>query len=143
MTDEGTAYFAYGANILLDGMVDRCPGARLVGPARLGGHRFRITRHGVATVVEAPDAAVWGLLWMLTDEHLQALDRFEGVAHGFYRRALRPVAPGSGPPVDAVIYVAADAEPGRPRSGYLEPIVAAAGVHGFPVPYRDELRAWL
>ena len=43
----------------------------------------------------------------------------------------------------ALVYLAASTVQGRPRAGYLEPIVAAAEARGFPADYREEMRRWL
>lgn len=44
-------YFAYGSNMDRQQMRGRCPGAVLLGTARLPGYRFIINRAGVASVV--------------------------------------------------------------------------------------------
>ena len=43
-------YFAYGLNMSRDDMAARCSGARLVGPARLAGHRFMIMEPGLSLI---------------------------------------------------------------------------------------------
>lgn len=138
-------YFAYGSNIDRAQMRARCPGALFAGVARLPGHRFTVNRHGYATVV--PDAAseVYGVLWRINEAGERALDRYEGVAEGLYRKTAADVellgrAPAR---VDgALIYVAVDARPGRPRASYLELILAAARQHGFPRDYVRRLERW-
>ncbi|HXF95143.1 MAG TPA: gamma-glutamylcyclotransferase family protein, partial [Gemmatimonadales bacterium] len=117
-------YFAYGSNLSRERMARRCPGAALLGTARLAGHRFVINRRGYATVVPEPGATVYGVLWDLSETHGALLDRYEGVEQGLYRREpcrVEPVAGGR--PVDAWLYVAADRAPGTPRSGYLDLIL--------------------
>lgn len=46
-------YFAYGSNMDVRQMGQRCPGATLLWTATLGGYRFIINRRGVATVIVA------------------------------------------------------------------------------------------
>ena len=132
-------YFAYGSNIVAQQMTHRCPAARAVGPARLDGWRFRIMHRGFATILPDPAAHVLGLIWELTPACEVALDRYEGVHRGLY--AKRQIEIGGD---DALVYVASEIEPGVPKPGYLEAIIAAAEGHRFAPDYvTAELRAWL
>lgn len=137
------AYFAYGLNLDAPAMAARCPGARLVGPARLPGYRFVVNAQGLATVVPERDGSVQGVLWCIgaRDEH--ALDRFEGVAARLYRKAQLTVHGPQDRPRAALVYLASDARPGAPRPGYLERVVAAAEAQGLDPGYIAELRRWL
>ena len=133
-------YFGYGSNLIVEQMTRRCPTAQFVGPARLRDHKFRINLQGVATVVRSPGSLVHGILWRLTPSDEAALDRYEGTAFGLYRRVFLPVESRRGPPsIPALVYVALDPMPGRPRPEYLEEIVDAARRLGFPPAYIEEL----
>ena len=65
-------YFAYGSNINLEQMAQRCPDAEVVGPVVLEDYEllFRGNRAGcgVATIEPLPGSQVHGLLWKLTPE---------------------------------------------------------------------------
>jgi hypothetical protein len=137
-----TPYFAFGSNIVPAQMAKRCPGSTSLGGAELPDHRFRIGRRGYGTVEPEPGAVVHGLLWDLRPEDEAALDVYEGVRHGLYRKVKRTVRL-AGEAREAYVYVAADAEPGKAVAGYVERIVAAAEAHGFPAVYVEELRGWL
>lgn len=134
-------YFAYGSNMAAAAMARRCPGARLLGPARLYGHRFAIIRGGHGSVLRSAGFAVHGVLWRLGAGNLGALDRYEEVARGLYRRA-RVTVDFGGKPVAALVYVAAAIAPGKPRAAYLAAILAAAREFGFPADYCAALAAW-
>lgn len=136
-------YFAFGSNVVPAQMAKRCPGVTSIGNAVLEGHRFRIGRRGYGTVVPEPDATVHGVLWALRPEDEAALDVYEGVRHGLYRKVRCPVRTEDGAVHEAMVYVAADPEPGAAVPGYVEKIIAAAEAHGFPAAYLDELRRWL
>jgi len=136
-------YFAFGSNIVPSQMASRCAGATSLGSAVLEGHRFRIGRRGYGTVVPEPGATVHGVLWSLRPEDEAALDVYEGVRHGLYRKVRQPVRTADGAEHEAMVYVAAEPEPGAAVAGYVEKIVAAAEAHGFPAAYLDELRSWL
>jgi cation transport regulator ChaC len=123
-------------------MRERCPRSTLIGPALLAGWRFRITRHGYATVVPEADGIVHGALWDLTLPDEVRLDAYEGVAEGLYSKRHLPVTMADGREVSAMVYVMSDAEPGNPIPGYLEDVMAAAKGHSFPQEYLKELASW-
>lgn len=136
------AYFAYGSNMDADQMRERHPDAVIGRRAELPGHAFVINSRGVATIVPKPGATVHGVLWSISAADEASLDKHEGVAIGKYRKAELAVDPGDDVTVTALVYIDADSEPGRPRSGYLEKIVAAAKKRGLPADYVRELESW-
>ncbi len=136
--DARRPYFAYGANIIAADMARRCPAAREIGTAVLPGWRFIVARGGYTTLVPDPAARVVGVLWSLTPACERTLDAFEEIDGGLFRRDAIVVA---GEP--ALVYLAADTAPGRPRAGYLEAVIAAATARGFPRDYVEELRGWI
>jgi len=112
-------YFAYGSNMDRAAMASRCPDAEALGAARLDSHRFFIARAGYASVEPRPGAAVYGVLWRVSARDLAALDAYENVAGGLYRRATLSVRHGN-ERLRAVVYIARDQRPGRALSGYQE-----------------------
>lgn len=69
-------YFAYGANLNLDGMKRRCPQAKPVKKFVL--QNYQLAFSGVATIQPKPGAHVHGALWLLTKDCEDNLDIFEG-----------------------------------------------------------------
>jgi len=136
-------YFAYGSNMDLVQMSNRCERAATVSTAELPSHRFIINSRGVATVVPDRASTVRGLLWRLSEEDQRSLDRHEGVVQGIYRKAFMKVNVSSGRKVRALVYVATDSTPGEARPGYMEKIVSAAEECGLPQTYIDQLKPWL
>ena len=136
-------YFAYGANMDVLAMADRCPRSKPVSVGRLAGSRFFISRDGYASVRREANASVHGLLWALAWADVPALDRFEDLSSGLYRKESRPVLRAGGGPIQAMIYVGRTDEKGPPQPGYLEPIIAAAERLGFAPTYIAELRSWM
>ena len=82
------------------------------------------------------------MLWRLSDADLAALDLYEDVAGGLYRK-VRLTVKANGCMLAALVYLTRDARPGKPHSGYQESIVAAADAWRFPKPALRELEAWL
>lgn len=120
-----------------DAMAGRCPGATLLGVARLAGYRFVIARSGFAGLDPDPASDVHGVLWRLTAADVAALDEFEGVAEGLYRKAVFSIDGGP-----ALVYVPADRARGRPAPDYLAAVVAAARSHDLPDEYVREIAGW-
>lgn len=118
-------------------MAGRCPGAALLGVTRLPGYRFIIARAGYAGLEPDPAADVHGVLWNLTREDVEALDAFEGVAEGLYRKVVFSIDGGP-----ALIYLPADRARGKPEAAYLAVVVAAAQHHRLPGDYIKELKGW-
>ena len=128
-------YFAYGSNMDAAAMAGRCPGSRPLGPARLARHRFAILEAGYATVVRDARASVHGILYDLALSDVPALDRYEDIARGLYRKVMQPVLRTGGGPVQALVYIGAGASGGAPRPGYMEGVIAAARAAGLPDAY--------
>lgn len=134
-------YFAYGSNMDVAQMADRCPGARIVEGAVLADYRFIIAPRGYANVVPAPGEAVMGLLWEISAANEASLDRYEGVRPGLYHQDEFAVLTTAGRSVQAMLYLASESGTGLPQPGYLEGIVAAARHHGLPADYITRLES--
>jgi gamma-glutamylcyclotransferase (GGCT)/AIG2-like uncharacterized protein YtfP len=127
-------YFAYGLNMDAAGMAQRCPKSKPLGPARLPRHRFIITADGYASVIRDPRESVHGVLWDCALADMRTLDKFEELDRGLYVKISQPVVVAGGSK-RALVYVGRTAEPGRPRPGYLEPIIASGRGWGLPEAY--------
>ncbi|XP_061616506.1 gamma-glutamylcyclotransferase-like isoform X2 [Phyllopteryx taeniolatus] len=88
------AYFAFGSNMLWERLRLGNPSATFLDTARLKdyqldfgvwGENMESNWHGgVATIRESPGSEVWGIIWTMSREHLDTLDRQEGVHEGIY-----------------------------------------------------------
>jgi hypothetical protein len=123
-------------------MAARCPASKPLGLARLKRHRFFINGDGYASVMRDERAEAPGVLWDIALSDLAALDRYEEVHRGLYRKLIQPVLTEKGPR-RALVYVATNTAPGQPRPGYLERVIAAAESWGLPAPHVAEMRRWL
>ncbi|MGY1709191.1 gamma-glutamylcyclotransferase family protein [Geodermatophilus sp. SYSU D00758] len=142
-------YLAYGSN-MADPALRGLPGVCSLGAAAVPGHRLRFGRAslrwqaGAADVVPAAGCTVWGELLEVDEAALTFLDAKEGVAQGWYRRAVVPVRAGTGAG-EALTYVVV--EPARveqvPRPDYLQRMVTAARELGLPAGYQVFLRGLL
>jgi phage replication-related protein YjqB (UPF0714/DUF867 family) len=133
-------YFAYGSNLDVTQMAQRCPDATDPRPATLADHDWLINERGVATVEPLDGAQVHGVLWQVSDHDLAVLDSAEGVPVR-YRRDRMTVQTDAGSE-EAWVYVDHRVEPGAPREGYLERIIGGAIHHGLPSRWLDYLQRW-
>ena len=115
----------------------RCAAAVPLGPAVLRGWRYVIA-HGYGSVESAPGVCVHGVLWRLTPRDLAALNAFENLDSGLYRRAMLTVEFGT-KRVRALVYVGRERGRRRAMPGYQERIVAAARDWRLPPRYIAEL----
>ncbi len=123
-------------------MAERAPGAQFVGRATLDGHRFAIARAGHATILPSAWERVHGVLWHLTAANEHALDEFEGVGEGLYRKEQVRVALPDGMAAEALTYVACDGRLGRPEPATMDCIIDSARQHHLPEVYVAHLRTW-
>jgi phage replication-related protein YjqB (UPF0714/DUF867 family) len=133
-------YFAYGSNVCVEQMAQRCPDAGDPRPAVLSDHDWLINERGVATVEPATGNVVHGVLWRLSDDDLATLDSAEGVPVR-YRRDRLTVHTDDGPK-HAWVYIDHRVTPGPPRPGYLPKIINGAVHHGLPHTWIQFLHRW-
>ncbi|HEX3909796.1 MAG TPA: gamma-glutamylcyclotransferase family protein [Solirubrobacteraceae bacterium] len=142
-------YFAYGRNMSASAIELACPGHRYLGRAQLPDHRLALTRRsrrtgtGVADVLAAPGAHVWGALYELDDADLAALDRKEGNGWAYERRAVRVRTDAAAGPLDAFAYavIAPDGAHVQPSDEYLDALLTGARERGLPGEYVEALAA--
>ena len=118
-------YFAYGANLDRAAMEKRCPRSKPLGVAKLMRHRLCVMREGWLTVARDSRQSVHGVLWDLALSDVPGLDRFEQVGSGLYAKITQPVVTPSAAK-RALVYVGANAGPGRVQPDYIATVLEAA-----------------
>jgi hypothetical protein len=134
-------YFAYGANMDVAAMAQRCPRSKPIGVARLPRSRFAIMPNGWGNVVADQRRAVHGVLWDLALSDVPTLDVYEEVAKGLYTKIIQPVIKAGGGTARALVYVG-KGDGGRPRPEYIAGIIASARHWGLPAAYIAELETF-
>jgi len=127
-------YFAYGSNLWRAQMRRRCPEHRLCGRGVLPDYRWLITARGYASVVEAAGDAFHGLVYDLSAADERALDGYEGVRAGHYRKATLPVEV-EGKRKDCLVYMDPVREEGAPQAEYVDRINRGLADAGLPADY--------
>ena len=136
-----TLHFAYGSNMSRKAMDIRCPGAEAVGLGVLEDYRFIVMVDGYASVVPSPGQKVHGVLWRLTTRDIGALNAYESLQSGLYKRGMLPVLVDR-VHINALVYLGHTPDEGKPRPGYIDQVIEAAREHNLPKPYIEELRRW-
>ncbi len=88
MQKNTTLYIAYGSNMNIDQMAQRCPKAKLVTSSWLEGYRLRFKggeHSSVATVEPSKDDLVPIVIWEIHSSDEKSLDVYEGYPH-LYRK---------------------------------------------------------
>lgn len=153
-------YFAYGSNMNIDQMRERCPDSRYFGKAFLEDHQIAFTRYSskwqsaVADILVKPGKIVWGILYNISIEDLQKLDRHEGHPGVYIRKQLvvNKIAADSFSiedgakinsdfePLEAEVYEVVEKDLNlQPSLRYLVPILDAAFEHMLPFHYQKLL----
>ena len=99
-------YIAYGSNLNLPQMAQRCPAAKVVGASEIKNYAllFRGGRHGaVATIEPCEGSSIPVLLWKITPKDEAALDIYEGYPSFYEKQSME--LPLNGQTVSAMVYV--------------------------------------
>ena len=139
---EENLYFAYGSNLDLEQMAQRCPDAEIVGPVRLENYELRFRGSGFATVAPKKGSTVHGLVWKITPKCEQSLDRYEGYPRHYIKEAVT-VQTADGSKIPVMAYIMAEPmcrQPALPYPRYYRAIQQGFEANGLPVESLEE--AW-
>jgi gamma-glutamylcyclotransferase (GGCT)/AIG2-like uncharacterized protein YtfP len=139
-------YAAYGSNMDSAQMAERCPHSPQQRTGWLEG--WRLTFGGaelgwegaLATVVEDDAARVFVVLYDVSESDQKALDRWDGVTLGYYRKFTVRVQTLDGDTA-AWLYVLNGYEGGLPSARYIGILADAAEKAAAPADYVAWLRA--
>ena len=139
---EENLYFAYGSNLDLEQMAQRCADAEIVGPVRLENYELRFRGSGFATVAPKKGSTVHGLVWKITPNCEQSLDRYEGYPRHYIKEAVT-VQTADGSKIPVMAYIMAEPmcrQPALPYPRYYRAIQQGFEANGLPVESLEE--AW-
>ena len=128
-------YLAYGSNLNLEQMANRCPTAKVVGNSKINGYRllFRGAHAGaVATIEPFTGESVPVLAWEITPADEAALDRYEGWPFLYRKETIKVRL--NGKTVQAMVYIMNEGRPlGQPSCYYYSTILDGYKSAGFDV----------
>lgn len=123
-------YIAYGSNLNLKQMSQRCPTAQVIGASIL--KDWRLIFRGAATVERFRGGSVPVLVWRLQPQDETALDRYEGWP-SLYRKEILQIRL-NGKTVDAMLYIMNELRPySLPNRGYFNIIAEGYTAAGFDI----------
>ena len=99
-------YFAYGSNLNIEQMMQRCPDAVEISPAVLAG--YKLVERTYADIEAAPGECVHGALYEISGNDLENLDYYEGYPE-YYDRQEVMVTDASGVSRKALVYIMTEA----------------------------------
>src|SRR5580704_2484306 len=147
-TQAQTRYLAYGSN-MNRGIFESGRGMRPIRaqPALLENYRLRFNlaigpgERGVANLESEAGARTWGVLYSITVEQSEHLDRTEGLPRGAYRRIPVSAIVDGGEQIAAFAYQSDRISLGRkPSARYIGLLIEGAVQHGLPPGYLSYLR---
>jgi gamma-glutamylcyclotransferase len=98
---------------------------------------------GVANLESRVGARTWGVLYLITPEQSEHLDRTEGVPRGAYRRIQISAVVEGGGQVACFTYQSDRISRGRkPSPRYIGLLIEGAAQHGLPPDYLDYLESF-
>ena len=139
-------YAAYGSNLDVRRMSERCPHSPLHSTGWLEG--WRLTFGGedlgwdgaLATIVQDPFEQVFVAVYDVTDDDVAVMDQWQGADSGLYRKIRVRVTTMLGEQV-AWAYVLDAYEGGLPSASYLGVLADAAESADAPADYVSGIRA--
>lgn len=137
-------YFAYGSNMNLEQMAQRCPNAKVVRAVCVDGYSLAFCgggTNGVATIIPQKESHVDGVLWKITQDCEKSLDFYEGYPRLYGKEKITVRAQGM-PPMTAMAYTMnapyRDA-PALPSKQYLNGILC--GCYENKIPTKPIMQA--
>lgn len=118
-------YIAYGSNLNIEQMNRRCPGSKPICKTWLNDYKLVFQGRPLgahANVIPAEGHRVPVAVWEITPFDEAALDRYEGVAGGYYTKEIEEVEI-NGKMHEALIYIMTPSGYGIPDDRYLDIIV--------------------
>lgn len=121
-------YIAYGSNLNVRQMKMRCPGATILGTAKLKNYEllFKGSKTGsYLTIEKKEDSTVPVVIWEVTESDEKSLDRYEGYPIFYYKKEMKlqykGIRTGKRRTVNAFVYIMNEENPvGVPSIYYMK-----------------------
>ena len=124
-------YIAYGSNINLEQMANRCPNSKIVSKEMLKGYELEF--RGVATIVPNDKSEVPILIWEIDGRDEHSLDRYEGFPN-LYRKELFEIEV-NGEKKECMAYLMNKGQISPPTSYYYNVINQGYEANGMDTSY--------
>ena len=118
-------YIAYGSNMVQEQMAYRCPDAKLIGMGYLEGAQLEFYLHATVERTGNKRNRVPVAVWEISQRDEINLDRYEGVAGGYYIKETWPVVMNDGSQIEGMIYIMKLIRQAPPYQEYYHGICSA------------------
>ncbi len=118
-------YIAYGSNMVQEQMAFRCPDAKLIGMGYIEGARLEFYLHATLERTGKKRNRVPVAVWEISRSDEISLDRYEGVAGGYYTKETWPVTMDDGSQIEGMIYIMKMIRKAPPYRDYYQGICSA------------------
>lgn len=140
-------YFAFGSNLKKKRLNINCPCAEFVSIAKLSNYQLKFLGRSLtwgncatATIVKSVDGYVWGSVWRLPANEVEALDKQEGVHLNIYKKLSVSVTTPDDTSLECITYARPeDDPPGLPSPQYLQVILEGGKEINLPESYMQNL----
>jgi gamma-glutamylcyclotransferase (GGCT)/AIG2-like uncharacterized protein YtfP len=135
-------YFAYGSNMNLDQMKERCgENFSVLGTLKLDKYEIGFDSEGYANIRPKENAIVYGVLFEVNDYCLKQLDKYEGVPDVYRRQEI--VIEFNDKIIKAITYIESPDEfNNKPRKDYLEKIIKGCEQNKLPREWIEKLKSF-
>lgn len=135
-------YFAYGSNMNLDRMNDRCGQDNFtdLGQGILAGYDFYFYQRGYANIKEKASQEVEGVLFKINSQCLRDLDQVEGYPNIYQRRVVK-VSFDQKMILAQVYLVENDQSTAKPSDEYYQVVLSGAESHGLSEHYVNKIKS--
>lgn len=121
-------YVAYGSNLNVRQMKMRCPGATILGTAKLKDYEllFKGSKTGSYLTIEKKEGSTVPVaIWEVTESDEKSIDRYEGYPIFYYKKEMelqyKGIRTGKRRTVDAFVYIMNEENPiGVPSIYYMK-----------------------
>ena len=118
-------YIAYGSNMVQEQMAFRCPNAKLIGMGYIEGAQLEFYLHATVERTGKKRNRVPVAVWEISRSDEISLDRYEGVAGGYYIKETWPVVMNDGSQIEGMIYIMKMIRQAPPYQDYYQGICSA------------------
>jgi hypothetical protein len=138
-------YFAYGSNLSIERLRGRVPSAKKLSTGCLRGHSLRFHKESIdgsgkcdAYQTNDDSDEIWGVVFNISDDEKELLDRAEGLGHGYELKTVSISCQTQ--EIEAVTYYATRINPGlKPYNWYKNFVVSGAKKNNLPNDYVELL----
>jgi gamma-glutamylcyclotransferase len=141
MAIERKNYFAYGSNLLIAQMNERCPNNIIKCKGILNDYKWIINKRGVANIIPSKEDFVEGLIYEITDADEYNLGLKEGVFKKSYNKTNLNIIGPNNETIDCLVYIDPIQETGFPKGGYEDRLIRGKRDAGLSHEYFEKY--WL